>query len=109
MSSPAKKLDKAREKHLKKQSKAELKGQKKQANPRQTSLAVLYSEAIRGGLSLLLGGSILVALLLGQRGAIVSLDDVIESLFAAVAGKLILALIGLAMVLYGLKYLRLIR
>jgi len=50
-----------------------------------------------------------VALVLGQRGAIMSLDDVIESLFAASAGKVVLALIALGLLLYGFKYLRLIR
>ncbi|NIP87403.1 MAG: DUF1206 domain-containing protein, partial [Planctomycetales bacterium] len=66
-------------------------------------------EFVRGCLYLLLGGSLIVALVLGHRGAILSLDDVIDSLFAAWAGKVVLALIGLALLLYGLKYLRLIR
>lgn len=56
-----------------------------------------------------MGASMAVALVLGQRGAIISLDDVIESLFAAIAGKVVLSLIALALLIYGFKMLRLVR
>ena len=74
-----------------------------------TSPAVRYAESVRGCLYVLTGVSLIVAIALGQRGAIVSMDDIIENLFAASAGKIVLALIGLAMLLYGFKHLRLIR
>ena len=74
-----------------------------------SSLAVRYAELVRGSLYVLTGVSLIVAISLGQRGAIVSLDDIIENLFAAAAGKIVLALIGLALLLYGFKHLRLIR
>jgi hypothetical protein len=51
----------------------------------------------------------LVALVLGQQGAILSLDDIIANLFAATAGKVVLAVIALALLIYGLKHLRLVR
>ena len=50
-----------------------------------------------------------LALVLGQRRTVVSLDDTIESLFAALAGKSVLEMIALGLLLYGLKLLRLIR
>jgi succinate dehydrogenase hydrophobic anchor subunit len=104
-----KKHDKTRAKRVKKEAKAEIKARKKDAAPSSSSPAVRYAEFVRGCLSVLMGASLIVALVLGQRGAIVSLDDVIESLFAALAGKVVLALIALGLLLYGFKYLRLIR
>ena len=109
MTSP-KKHDKTQAKREKKAAKAEIKADKNAATASSgSSPAVRYAEFVRGCLFVLTGGSLLVALVLGQRGAIMSLDDVIESLFAASAGKVVLALIALGLLLYGFKYLRLIR
>ena len=113
MTSP-KKLEKTRAKLEKKRAKAEVKRQKQGAGgagegDRGASPAVRYAESVRGILYLLMGASLLGALLLGQRGAIISLDDVIDSLFAARAGKLVLALIGVGFLIYGLKHLRVVR
>jgi hypothetical protein len=74
-----------------------------------SSPAVRFAEVVRGILYLVLGASLVVALILGQQGVILSLDDVIDSLFAAGAGKVVLGLIALALVIYGLKHLRLVR
>ena len=68
-----------------------------------------FADTVRGGLYLLLGASLIVALLLGQRDAVVSLDDLIESLFLATAGKVVLAVIGLALGTYGLRKLGVLR
>ena len=103
------KQDKTQAKRAKKQAKAELKASKQKVATSGSSAAVRYAEFVRGCLSVLMGASLIVALVLGQRGAIISLDDVIESLFAALAGKLVLALIALGMLIYGFKYLRIIR
>ena len=73
------------------------------------SKAVRYAETVRGVLYVLLGVSLIGALLLGQRNVITSFDDVVDSLFLATAGKVVLALIALAFVIYGLKYLRVVR
>lgn len=112
----SKKHDKIEAKLDKKRAKAEIKRLKKgSANGREVtddrgpSPAVRYAELVRGALYVLTGASLLVALLLGQRGAIISLDDVIESLFAARAGKIVLALIGLALLIYGMRNLRVVR
>ncbi len=107
-----KKSDKSRAKSEKKSAKTELKQQKKSAANAPDdgpSPAVRFAEYVRGGLFVLTGVSMIVALVLGQRGAIMSLDDVIDSLFAATAGKIILILIGLALLIYGFKQLRLVR
>lgn len=68
-----------------------------------------FADAVRGGLYLLLGASLLVALFLGQRDAVLSLDDLIEGLFLATAGKIVLAVIGVALAIYGLRKLGLLR
>ena len=108
-----KKLDKLQLKRDKKKAKLAAKSHKGQQpssdQPKSASHAVRYAEFVRGCLYVLSGASLIVALVLGQRGAMVSLDDIIDSLFAAWAGKAILALIGVAMLLYGAKYLRLIK
>ncbi|MDH3719490.1 MAG: DUF1206 domain-containing protein [Planctomycetota bacterium] len=104
-----KKHDKTLAKRQKKEAKAVIKARMQEAAPRGSSPAIRYAEFVRGCLYVLLGASLIVALVLGQRGAIISLDDVIESLFAAAAGKVVLALIALGLLLYGLKHLRFIR
>lgn len=113
MTSP-KKLSKQQLKREKKSAKLAAKAQKSNApatsdESKGASHAVRYAEFVRGCLYALSGTSLIVALVLGQRGAIISLDDIIDSLFAASAGKVVLGLIGLALLLYGLKHLRLIR
>ena len=113
MASP-KKLAKQQLKRDKKSTKLAAKAQKANASATHdeahpSSHAVRYAEFVRGCLYLLSGTSLIVALVLGQRGAIISLDDIIDSLFAASTGKVVLGLIGLALLLYGLKHLRLIR
>lgn len=74
-----------------------------------SSPAVRFAEYVRGALYVVIGSSLIVALILGQRGKILSLDDIIDSLFAARAGKLILGVIAAALVIYGLRYLRVVR
>ncbi len=113
MTSP-KKLEKLQLKREKKKAKLSAKADKPSSSTTAdaapaTSSAVRYAEAVRGCLYVLSGASLIVAIALGQRGAMLSLDDIIENLFAASAGKVVLALIGLALLLYGLKHLRLIR
>ena len=73
------------------------------------SPAVRFAESVRGILYVLLGTSLVIALILGQRGVIVSLDDLIDSLFAARAGKVVLTVLAIALTIYGLKHLRIIR
>ena len=111
MKQSTKKSDKARTKRAKKEAKADLKARKRSGGSasNRTSPAVRYAESVRGGLYIVTGLSLVVALILGQRGAIMSLDDVLDNLFAAGAGKVILALIAIALLIYGLKNLRVLR
>ena len=104
-----KKHDKTLAKRQKKEAKAEIKARKQDAALSGSSPAIRYAEFVRGCLYVLMGASLIVALVLGQRGVIISLDDLIEGLFAASAGKVVLALIAVGLFLYGLKHLRLIR
>ncbi|MHC4414592.1 MAG: DUF1206 domain-containing protein [Planctomycetota bacterium] len=128
MGDAVKKLLKAQAKRAKKQAKAALKAATAQppaesstppAGPTSTapeppsvagsSPGVRFAESVRGIIYIVGGASLVVALILGHRGTILSLDDIIDSLFAARAGKIILSLIALALVIYGLKHLRVVR
>ncbi len=114
-----KKLTKIHAKQVKKDAKAAIKRQKAgpptpaSAAPAPTtdqpSPAVRFADAVRGALSILTALSIAAALLLGQRGMIISLNDLIDQLFWARAGQIVLGLIALALLIYGLKNLRLVR
>ncbi|NNF44790.1 MAG: hypothetical protein HKN62_17435 [Phycisphaerales bacterium] len=109
----AKKREKTDAKLAKKRAKAELKSRKQGGSPPSDgagpSPAVRYAEMVRGVLYLTTGLSLSVALLLGQRGVIISLNDVIDSLFVARSGKVVLALIAAALAIYGMKHLRIVR
>lgn len=115
MGDPEKKRLKADAKKAKKLAKAEAKaaaarGAAPAASPAAApSPGVRYADIVRGILYVVLGASLVIALILGQRGAILSLDDIVDSLFAAWTGKIILGLIALALVIYGLKHLRIVR
>ena len=71
--------------------------------------AVRFAESVRGILYIIFAVSLLAALVLGQKNIIISLDDIIQHLLLANLGKVILAIIGLALLLYGLKHLRLVK
>ncbi len=112
MGDPEKKRLKAEAKKAKKLAKAQLKagGPVTGACPEPgASAGVRFAEVVRGILYVILGGSLVIALILGQQGAIISLDDIVKSLFAAWAGKIVLGVIALALVIYGLKHLRVVR
>ena len=61
-------------------------------------LHLIPSGILRDGVSCLIG-----------NGVVLSLDDIIDNLFAAWAGKIVLAVVSLALVIYGLKNLRVVR
>ena len=122
MGNPEKKRLKARAKTAKKQAKAEIKAavaQQDLAPEDRTATSgrpepgpspgVRFAESVRGVLYVVLAVSLVTALILGQRGAIMSLDDIVDSLFAVWTGKIILVLIALALLIYGLKHLRVVR
>jgi hypothetical protein len=109
MGDSEKKRIKAEVKKAKKQARSDLEAGPAEAPASGPSPGVRFAESVRGVLYLVLGASLVVALVLGQQGAIISLDDIIGSLFAATAGKVVLAVLALALTIYGLKHLRLVR
>ncbi len=104
-----KKLLKTEAKLEAKRIKAYAKAGKTAPPARRTSAGVRFAEAVRGLLFIVLAVSLIGALFLGQRDAIISLEDVIESLFLATAGKILLGVIAVAFFIYGLKYLRVVK
>ncbi len=104
----------------KKQIKANVKAMKKAAKSSQEkvviesksnvpSSAVRFAESVKGIIYLILSISLFVAIILGQRGMIITLDDIIGSLILATTGKVILIVIAAALLIYGLKQLRLVK
>ncbi len=71
--------------------------------------AVRFAESVKGVIYLVLAISLIVAIVLGQTGVIITLDDIIENLIVANAGKIVLVIIALAFFIYGLKNLRIVR
>jgi len=120
-------MDKAEKKRLK----AEAKRQKKLAKAQSTQIripqdgkselsekspsaespspAVRFAESVRGILYIIFAASLLAALILGQKNIIISLDDIVQHMLLANLGKVILAVIALALFIYGLKHLRLVK
>jgi len=117
--SPQRKRDKAQAKVAKKQAKAQAKRLKKEAKARgadapvdtneRPSAAVRFAEVVRGVLFLILSVSLIVAAVLANKGYIVKLEDVVDSLLLVWAGRVGVAVIATAFFIYGLKSLRAIR
>ena len=112
-------MDKAEKKRLKAEVKRQKKAAKLQAkspdpaadsrDPVKPSPAVSFAESVRGIIYIIFAASLLAALVLGQKNIIISLDDIIQHLMLANLGKVILAIIALALFIYGLKHLRLVK
>jgi phosphoglycerol transferase MdoB-like AlkP superfamily enzyme len=110
------------EKLTKKELKAEHKARKKEAKlkqyqrpdslaaiPEKESKGVRFAHMVKGTLYVILAVSLFLALLLGQTGYILSLDEIINKLIFIIAGKIILIVIALAFLIYGLKHLKIVR
>ena len=67
------------------------------------SRAVQFAKATKGILYLILAFSLLLAIILGQSGVIMTLEDIISNLIIVWTGKVILFIITLALFIYGLK------
>ena len=80
-----------------------------QSKPKPTSRMVKFAEGVKGILYLILAISLIVAIFLGQTGVIITLDDIIDNLILAQAGKVVLAIIALALLIYGFKNLRILK
>ena len=53
--------------------------------------------------------SILAAVILGESGLILTLEDIIDSLIIASLGKVLIGIIAVALFIYGLKNLRILK
>ncbi len=113
-------LGKAEKKRLKAQAKLE-RGQSKQTetapapapakrtHDSKASPLVHFAEGVRGVLFLILSVSLVAAIILGQQGYIITLDDIFESMVLVWAGKIVLGIIAVAFFIIGLKLLRAVK
>lgn len=100
-------------KYLKKQEKS-LSGNKTVADSDAEKLnaigkAVRFAESIKGIIYIILAVSLILSIILGEKGLVITLDDIIENLFLAKAGKVVLIIIAVALLIYGLKNLHLVK
>ena len=110
--------DKAEKKRLKTQIKL-AKAQAKLTGGKQPELEALqkdkvspvlkFAEGVRGILYLIGSASLVLAVVLQERGVWVTLDEIVENLLVIRAGQVVLIVIALALFVYGLKHIRLVR
>lgn len=99
----------------KKRIKAELKASKKsthtdvQISSQKPSNIVKFADGVKGIIYLIFGISLIAAIFLGEQGMVITIEDIIGSLILATAGKIILTVLALALLVYGLKQLRIVR
>ena len=74
-----------------------------------SSWYVRFADSTKGILYIILAVSMLVAVVLGETGLIVTLEDIIDSLMLAHLGKLLIGIIAVALLIYGLKNLRILK
>ena len=77
--------------------------------PDKTSVVVRWAEAVRGLLYLILAVSMIVAIILSNKGYIIKFEDIFDSLIAGYIGKAILGFIAAAFFIVGLKHLRAVK
>ena len=73
------------------------------------SLYVRFAESIKGILYIVIAVSIFAAVIMGQSGLILTLEEIIDSLIIARVGKALIVIIAVALFLYGLKNLRILK
>jgi succinate dehydrogenase hydrophobic anchor subunit len=103
---------KIQKKLLKKEYKLEKKSGRRSTKPidqRPPTLFVRFAESIRGILYIVLALSIITAVIMGQSGLILTIEDIIDSLIIARLGKVLILIIAVALFIYGLKNLRLLK
>ena len=103
---------KIQKKLLKQQHKLEKKKQKsdiENISASSPSLFVRFAESTKGVLYIILAVSIVVAVFMGQSGLIVTLEDIIDNLILAKLGKALIIVIAVALFIYGLKNLRIMK
>jgi len=73
------------------------------------SPAIRFAEAVRGVIYLVFSVSLIFAVILREKGVLVSLDKIIENLLVIRIGQGGLVVIARALFSYGLKHLRLVK
>jgi hypothetical protein len=73
------------------------------------SLSVRFAESIRGILYIVLALSIITAVIMGQSGLILTIEDIVDSLIIVRLGKVLILIIAAALFIYGLKNLKLLK
>ncbi|MFH1375750.1 MAG: DUF1206 domain-containing protein [Patescibacteria group bacterium] len=105
----AKKRLKAEIKLAKAQAKAEAQQSKVIAPEEKASTALRFAEVVRGIIYLVGGVSLVLAVVLQEQGVFVGLDKIVENLMVLRAGQIVLIIIALALFIYGLKHIRLVK
>ena len=77
--------------------------------PSRPSLFVRFAESVRGILYIVLAVSMIAAVVMGQTGIIFTLEDIIDSLIIAWIGKALIVIIAIALLIYGLKNMRIMK
>lgn len=102
--------DKKRLKTEQKLRKKEIKASaQKSSSGENKSSIVKFAEGIRGIIYIVSGVSLAIVIILGQSGAFITMNDIIENLMLATLGKFILIIIAFALIIYGLKNLRFLK
>jgi hypothetical protein len=57
----------------------------------------------------ILAASLLAAVVMGQYGLILTIEDIVNSLIIANTGKALIIIIAVALFIYGLKILRILK
>ncbi|PLX00947.1 MAG: hypothetical protein C0591_00250 [Marinilabiliales bacterium] len=70
---------------------------------------VKFAESIRGIIYIITGASLAAVIILGQSGAFITMNDIVENLMLATIGKFVLILIAGALIIYGFKNLRILK
>ena len=104
-----KKKTKAKAKIQKKELKAKAKGNIVQPKSKVSTKAIQFAEAIKGIIYIVLAVSLIIAIVLGQTGVIITLEDIIASLMVAQIGKVVLLIIAVALLIYGSKKIGVIK
>ncbi len=109
-------MSKEEHKIQKKQQKLQYKLEKKQHEQAgdadsslHTSVYVRFAESIKGILFIILAVSVFAAVIMGQSGLILTIEDIVDSLIIARIGKALLLIIAAALFIYGLKNLGILK
>jgi hypothetical protein len=74
-----------------------------------SSPALRFAEAVRGALYVITSASLILAVVLQEKGVWLQLNDVVEDLMVMRLGQVVLIVIALALFIYGLKHIRLVK